>query len=309
MGERASTAVSEKAVGLVEGHALLTVTTDEERILDLSMVPIDDGRECPILALQFHDITEDALLRRLDEDELQRAGDLQRALLPAPSPDVPGWSSGAVSVPAKHVGGDFYDVRVKPQDAVVSLGDVMGKGMAAGMLAVATQTALRINAIAMSPSSALARAAGFLDDDLRRTNAFITLAYVHVDLVSRPTTGTPGLTNRWIWRTLPPTNYLPGWASPMSFAVKMKPSPPAPLTMPRRLRKGRVFADRSVVNAFATLVVRRWLRSGSALKSSAQPSPPDRGAARRQGCGVPSSAPSLVTRVIHGSRLALNNVC
>ena len=66
MGERASTAVSEKADGLVEGHALLTVTTDEERILDLSMVPIDDGRECPILALQFHDITEDALLRRLE---------------------------------------------------------------------------------------------------------------------------------------------------------------------------------------------------------------------------------------------------
>ena len=184
MGERASTAVSEKADGLVEGHALLTVTTDEERILDLSMVPIDDGRECPILALQFHDITEDALLRRLDEEELQRAGDLQRALLPAPSPHVSGWSSGAVSVPAKHVGGDFYDVRVKPQDAVVSLGDVMGKGMAAGMLAVATQTALRTNAIAMSPSSALARAAGFLDDDLRRTNAFITLAYMHVDLVS-----------------------------------------------------------------------------------------------------------------------------
>jgi len=184
MGERASTAISEKADGLVEGHALLTVTTDEERILDLSMVPIDDGRECPILALQFHDITEDALLRRLEQEELQGAGDLQRALLPAPSPHVPGWSSGAVSVPAEQVGGDFYDVRVKPQDAVVSLGDVMGKGMAAGMLAVATQTALRTNAIAMSPSSALARAAGFLDDDLRRTNAFITLAYMHVDLVS-----------------------------------------------------------------------------------------------------------------------------
>ena len=52
------------------------------------------------------------------------------------------------------------------------------------MLAVATQTALRTNAIAVSPSSALARAAGFLDDDLRRTNASITLAYMHVDLVS-----------------------------------------------------------------------------------------------------------------------------
>ena len=89
-----------------------------------------------------------------------------------------------MSVPAKQVGGDFYDLRFKPQDAVLILGDVMGKGMAAGMLAVATQTALRINAIAISPSAALASAARFLDDDLQRTSAFITLAYVHVDLVS-----------------------------------------------------------------------------------------------------------------------------
>jgi len=184
MGEGASTAVSEKADGLVEGHALLTVTTTEERILNLSMVPIHDSRERPVLALQFHDITEATRARRLDQDELRRAGDLQRALLPAPIPDVPGWSSGAMSVPAKQVGGDFYDLRFKTQNAVLSLGDVMGKGMAAGMLAAATRSTLRTNGIAMSPSSALARAAGFLDEDLQRTSAFVTLAYVHVNLAS-----------------------------------------------------------------------------------------------------------------------------
>ena len=184
MGARASTAISEMADGLHEGHAMLIVTTDEERILNLSMVPIDDGRRCPVLALQFTDITEADLVRRLEQEELTQAGELQRALLPAPSPHVSGWSSGAMSVPAKQVGGDFYDLRFKPQDAVLILGDVMGKGMAAGMLAVATRAALRINAIAISPSAALASAARFLDDDLQRTSAFITLAYVHVDLVS-----------------------------------------------------------------------------------------------------------------------------
>ena len=184
MGESASTAISEKADGLAEGNAVLTVTTTEERILNLSMVPIDDGRERPVLALQFHDITEATRTHRLDEEELNQAGVVQRALLPAPIPDVPGWRSGAVSVPAKQVGGDFYDLRFKTHDAVVSLGDVMGKGIAAGMLAAATQTALRTNEIAMSPSSALAHAAGFLDEDLQRTSAFVTLAYVHVDLAS-----------------------------------------------------------------------------------------------------------------------------
>ena len=82
------------------------------------------------------------------------------------------------------LGGDFYDLRFKPHDAVVSLGDVMGKGIAAGMLAMAVQTALRTNEIAMSPSSAMTRAAGLLDDDLQRNSAFVTLAYVHVDLIS-----------------------------------------------------------------------------------------------------------------------------
>ena len=184
MGESASNAVSEQANGLVDGHALLTVTTNEERILNLSIVPINEDRAYPTFALQFHDITEAARARRLDQEELQRAGDMQRGLLPARIPVVSGWSSGAVSLPAKQVGGDFYDLRFKPHDAVVSLGDVMGKGMAAGMLAMAVQTALRTNGIAMSPSSAMARAAGFLDDDLQRNSAFVTLAYVHVDLVS-----------------------------------------------------------------------------------------------------------------------------
>ncbi len=116
MGERASTAVSEQADdGLVGGHALLTVTTDDDRILNLSMVPINDGRQCPVLALQFQDITEAARARRLDQEELNQAGELQRALLPSGTPDVAGWSAGAMSVPAKQVGGDFYDLRFKPQ--------------------------------------------------------------------------------------------------------------------------------------------------------------------------------------------------
>ncbi len=49
MGESASTAVSEKADGLVDGHVVLTVTTNEERILNLSIVPIDDDRAHPYL--------------------------------------------------------------------------------------------------------------------------------------------------------------------------------------------------------------------------------------------------------------------
>ena len=56
------------------------------------------------------------------------------------------------------------------------------------------------------------------------------------------------------------------------------------------------FADRSVVNTFATLVVSRWLRSGSALKSCGAASP--RIGVRRADRmrRAPSSAPSLVSK-------------
>ena len=184
LGESASKAVSDKADALADGHVWLTVTTDAERILHISMVPIHSAEDGDVLALQFHDITEAAHARRLEQEELERAAQVQRALLPWRIPATPGWSSGALSVPAKQVGGDFYDLRLRTPDAVLSLGDVMGKGMGAGMLAAATRIALRSNELGMSPSAVLTRAAGVLDGDLQRTSAFVTLAYVHVDLLS-----------------------------------------------------------------------------------------------------------------------------
>lgn len=184
LGDSASKAVSDEADTLADEHVWLTVTTDAERILQVSMVPIKSAEDGDVLALQFHDITEATHARRLEEEELERAAQVQRALLPWRIPATPGWSSGALSVPAKQVGGDFFDLRFSAPDAVLSLGDVMGKGMAAGMLAAATRIALRSNELATSPSVVLTRAANVLDGDLQRTCAFVTVAYVHVDLVS-----------------------------------------------------------------------------------------------------------------------------
>ena len=66
----------------------------------------------------------------------------------------------------------------------------MGKGVAAGMLASAARSALRCNDPHVSPSVAVGRAARVLDGDLQQTDAFITLAYVLVDLY-RATFGWP----------------------------------------------------------------------------------------------------------------------
>jgi integral membrane sensor domain MASE1 len=184
LGTEAAAALSTAVNALTDDNARLTLTTNAERILNVSISPISNDEACRVIALQFYDITEAVRARRLEQEDLERAAEVQRALLPGRLPDTPGWSSGAASVPARQVGGDFYDIRVQIPHAVLSLGDVMGKGMGAGMLAAATRAALRANDPKISPSTAVSRAAGIVDHDLRRTSAFITLTYVLVDLIT-----------------------------------------------------------------------------------------------------------------------------
>ena len=184
LGGHATNALAATMHSLDGGNARMTLTTDSERSLDVSVAAVADRAGNRVYALHFQDVTEALRARRLEQADLERAGEVQRALLPGQLPTTPGWSIGAVSAPAKQVGGDFYDIRLQLPHAVISLGDVMGKGMGAGMLAAATRAALRSNAPQTSPSAAVAHAAGVIDSDLHRTGAFVTLTYVLVDLVS-----------------------------------------------------------------------------------------------------------------------------
>ncbi|MGE2719751.1 SpoIIE family protein phosphatase [Mycolicibacterium celeriflavum] len=185
LGTEATAALAEATDALAGGNARLMLTTDGERNLDVSVAAVADHRSGhPVFALHFQDVTEALRVRRLEQAELERAGEVQRALLPEHLPTMPGWTIGAVSAPARQVGGDFYDIRLQVPHALISLGDVMGKGVGAGMLAAATRAALRSNAFGTSPAGAVAHAAGVINHDLNRTSAFVTLTYVRVDLVS-----------------------------------------------------------------------------------------------------------------------------
>ncbi len=184
LGEDAVTRLSEAADSLIDDNARLTVELADGRSLDVSVAVIDQSPEGTLLALHFHDVTESERLRQLEQEELDRAVEVQRALVPDKLPATPGWTFGAATIPARQIGGDFYDVRVHEPSIAISLGDVMGKGMDAGMLAAATRTALRSLDLGSSPSDVVTRAAGILDGDLRRISAFVTLAYVLVDMNS-----------------------------------------------------------------------------------------------------------------------------
>ena len=77
--------------------------------------------------------------------ELQVAADIQKAFLPKDIPCPEGFDLAAASIPAREVGGDFYDVfsHGKGVYALV-IADVAGKGVPASLFMALSRTAVRI---------------------------------------------------------------------------------------------------------------------------------------------------------------------
>ncbi|WP_454051109.1 PP2C family protein-serine/threonine phosphatase [Cellulomonas sp. Marseille-Q8402] len=140
--------------------ALEVVCADGRRLPVLVNSVLDrdaDGRPLAIRTAAF-DATERrryeqevlAAKRRAEESEaraLQLAQTLQQTLIPPTPPHVPGLDVAAAYRPAgdgRHVGGDFYDVfQVSPDDWVVVLGDVQGKGAEAAVVTALARYTVR----------------------------------------------------------------------------------------------------------------------------------------------------------------------
>jgi serine phosphatase RsbU (regulator of sigma subunit) len=87
-------------------------------------------------ALLHDEMTRQAEFRR----DLEIARDIQSSLLPRSLPEVPGFSFFGGSLPAKVVGGDFYDfIPFEDRCLGVVLGDVSGKSVPASLLMVASK--------------------------------------------------------------------------------------------------------------------------------------------------------------------------
>lgn len=100
--------------------------------------------------------TLDRVRARLAKQRVERdvaaASAVQAHLWPGTLPRIPGFDCAAASLPARGVGGDFYDMfPIRDEDEPAStwallLGDASGKGVAAGLVASAVQA--RVNAAA-----------------------------------------------------------------------------------------------------------------------------------------------------------------
>jgi serine phosphatase RsbU (regulator of sigma subunit) len=124
-------------------------------------------------------------MRRLQlQTELNCAAEVQKMLLPRDPLTLPGFDIAALCMPARQVGGDFYDwYETLPGIVTLAFGDVMGKGMAAAMLMTTVRATLRAVTLRVQPSIAVQLAEQSLRHDLNASESFVTLflARLNVD--------------------------------------------------------------------------------------------------------------------------------
>lgn len=116
------------------------------------------------------------------ERELQVAFEIQTSILPQTLPDLAGYDFGALMVPARAVGGDFYDILPLSSDKVgIIIGDVADKGVPSAIFMAQTHALLYAMATRdASPAWVLQRVNQLLIK-MGESSLFVTVLYGILD--------------------------------------------------------------------------------------------------------------------------------
>jgi len=117
------------------------------------------------------------------EKEMEIARTIQMNLLPKEYPELANFELSALSLPAKQVGGDYYDF-IKQTDGRVALviADVSGKGVPAALLTTTVRAAMQTLAQTSSlPTTQLVGAVNAMTTRDSLNNMFVTMVYAAVD--------------------------------------------------------------------------------------------------------------------------------
>jgi len=120
------------------------------------------------------------------EEEMQRASEIQRSLLPKEIPQLAGFEVAGAWRPARAVSGDYYDVfKLDGGRLGLCIADVVGKGVSAALMMANVQAAVRAYAgSAESPAELCAKVNSLLCENLA-TGKFVTFLYGVLDSETR----------------------------------------------------------------------------------------------------------------------------
>lgn len=133
--------IGESVVGVLYVDYLFTqrsISEDDVRLV------AQIGRFAAI-KLETTRLREEAIQKRIMDEELKTASAIQRRLLPPAPAAIPGFTFVGRNQPCRTVSGDYYDFAVRPDGRVYFvIGDVSGKGVTAGLMMAGLQVAFRI---------------------------------------------------------------------------------------------------------------------------------------------------------------------
>jgi sigma-B regulation protein RsbU (phosphoserine phosphatase) len=160
-------------------------------------VEVETGDEFEDLARSFNRMATDLRehiedLRRTTaekeriEKELEIAKQIQQSILPEFAPLLPGFDLAGFNLPAREVGGDFYDYIPAGEGCWgVEIADVSGKGVPAALFMALSRTLVRASASENpDPAGSILEANHYICMD-SKTSMFVTLFYGILDVRKR----------------------------------------------------------------------------------------------------------------------------
>jgi phosphoserine phosphatase RsbU/P len=148
------------------------------------------------VAIENDELTVELRKKERLDRELEIGAEIQLRLLPRQCPTIRGVEMAARCLTASRVGGDYYDFIPASYDQIrtkrdgssetgkwsVAIGDVMGKGVPAGLIMTMTRGMLRAEVLnGHSPARILQHLNRVMYADLENSNRFVTLFYSEYD--------------------------------------------------------------------------------------------------------------------------------
>lgn len=164
--------ISDAVVGVLYVDFLYTQRTISEE--DVRLV----GQVARIAAVKLENtrLREEAIQKRLMDEELKTAYVIQRRLLPDKPPVAEGYTFAGLNRPCRAVSGDYYDFVTRPDGRIYFvIADVSGKGVTAALLMAGLQASFRIFTKSdPTPAELVAKLNGTLKETLPQSK-FVTL--------------------------------------------------------------------------------------------------------------------------------------
>ncbi len=166
------------------------------------------------VAIANHELTVELRSKERQDRELEIASEIQIRLLPSKCPQIKGLEIAAACKTASRVGGDYYDFiptnydrlnqsqnnSASPVPWSIVIGDVMGKGVPAGLIMTMTRGMLRAEVLNRhSPAQIMQHLNRVMYADLENSHRFVSMFYSEYDPNTRQLSFTNAAHNPPLW--------------------------------------------------------------------------------------------------------------